>query len=99
MQVLFGFPPEPPLSSVGEDKCYTYLDSERQFRRTMFLGVEPDLCLFNALTLAFFSLLIDNTGGVVLLTYLVELVMRRKRVEFGTRSLSRNTLVDDAFLD
>ena len=76
-----------------------YTDAERQFRRTMFLGVEPDLCLFNAITLAFFSLIIDNTAGIVLLTYLVETFLRKKRTELGTHSLSKNTLVDDAFLD
>ncbi|KXZ47359.1 hypothetical protein GPECTOR_36g81 [Gonium pectorale] len=86
----------PPDNSVNNPSfVHDYLDS---FTRTMFLGHEVRLYVYEALFFCAIDMNIRSVAVSALITYIMVRVVRHVRASFGEDNLSQKTLVDRHFL-
>lgn len=88
----------PPTLSMGEMSCVMRPDRSWDFTKTMFLGIELDLLIFDIFAFALFDIWFDNTALSILLLYLTDSGLWMLRRSLGSQSLSKKTMLDERFL-
>eukprot|EP00899_Mesostigma_viride_P010701 jgi/Mesvir1/19632/Mv09918-RA.1 len=75
-----------------------YHDFKHRFSNVLFYGKEVQLLLFNIIIFGIVDCFLKNTGAAVLITYVVEEVIKYLRHQMGENNISKKSLVDGKFL-
>lgn len=87
----------PGLALANQPSIF-YPDKEFQYCRTMFLGRETDLLVFNILCYSVLDMWFNSTAASILITYLVNCCLVWWRRALGQATIARKTLIDERFL-
>jgi len=93
--MLLELPPDMPLDNPAPFFIHDYFNS---FTRTMFIGHETRLFVYEALFFCSIDMELNNVCYSALITYVVSRAIHWVRHSLGESNLSRKTLVDRHFL-
>ncbi|RNF04968.1 transmembrane protein 67 [Trypanosoma conorhini] len=86
-----------PQSGDRSGKDLFFVDDVLAYGNAFLYGLDPDLVVWYALLYTSFDAILHNVWEALVITFLVEFVVRWYRMRAGVANISSKTLIDDRF--